>query len=81
MGANDLGAARQAAAALSLVLMCVDVVIVADILSGGNLHRWGARQARAMYRWATEPMQREAEVRRQAAWLIWEAMQVLEEQP
>lgn len=64
---------------LYLALVIADAVIVADVLSGGNLHRWGSRQSRALYRWVTEPMQVEADVRCQAAWVIWEAMELLEE--
>lgn len=64
---------------LYIALGVADLVIVADIVSGGELHRWGARRIRAMYRWAVEPLRREADMRRQAAWVIWEAMQLLED--
>lgn len=65
--------------ALYVGLVFADLVIVADVISGGELHRWAARQARSVYRWATEPLQREADTRREAAWVIWEAMQMLED--
>lgn len=64
---------------LYVALVFADLLIVADVISGGELHRWAGRQARGVYRWATEPLQREADTRREAAWVIWEAMQLLED--
>lgn len=79
MGEHHPDAAERVLAIVYIGLVLADMVIVADVVSGGNLHRWWTRRTRAVYRWVTEPLQQEADVRRETAWLIWEAMQLLEE--
>lgn len=71
--------AERVISIIYVALVAADIAVVADIISGGNLHRWWTRRTRALYRWASDPFQREAEVRRQASWVVWEAMQLLEE--
>lgn len=79
MGEHHASGAETIISVLYIGLVLADVIIVADIVSGGNLYRWWKRQTTRVYRWATEPLQQEAEVRREAAWVIWEAMQLLED--
>lgn len=66
-------------AAVYVALVLADALIVVDVLAAGALHRWAARRARWAYRSVAGPVQHEAEIRRQAAWVVWEAMQLLEE--
>ncbi len=60
-------------------LVLADLVVVVDIISNGALHRWAARHARSLYRQITDPLRSEAEMRRASAWVVWEAIQLLEE--
>ncbi len=65
--------------AVYTTLVLADALIVINVLTGGNLQRWAVRQCRAVYRAVVGPFEQEAEIRRAASWLVWEAMQVLEE--
>lgn len=72
----------SAGAALTVAYTAValaDLIVVADIISNGALHRWAVRQIRAAYHAVTDPFAHEAEVRKASAWVVWEAMQLLEE--